>query len=72
MLAIYDHGSETELHCDASSMGYGAVLLQKQKDEQFHPVFFFSKRTTNAESRYHSFELEMLAIINALKRFKIY
>jgi len=37
-----------------------------------HPIFFFSKQTTDYESRYHSFELETLAIIYALRRFKIY
>lgn len=72
VLAIYSPASETELHCDASGMGFGAVLLQRQKDGQFHPVFFFSKRTTDIEARYHSFELEMLAIIYALRRFRIY
>ena len=37
-----------------------------------NPVFYFSKRTTEVESRYHSFELETLAIIYALRRFRIY
>lgn len=72
ILALYDPRRETELHCDASSLGFGAVLLQKQKDLKFHPVFFFSKRTSEVEGRYHSFELEMLAIIYALRRFRVY
>ena len=62
--------NETELHCDGSSSGFGAVLLQD--NGKFHPVFNFSKRTTDAESRYHSFELLTLAIIYALRRFRIY
>lgn len=72
VLAIYSPTDPTELHCDASSLGYGAILMQRKSDKQWHPVFFFSKRTTDAESRFHSFELETLAIINALKRFRIY
>jgi len=36
------------------------------------PIFYFSKRTTETESKLHSFELETLAIIYALKRFRIY
>ena len=72
ILAIYNPNHETELHCDASTHGYGAVLLQKQNDSKFHPVAYFSKTTTAAESRYHSFELETLAIINALERFHVY
>lgn len=71
VLATYDPKDETELHCDASKLGYGAVLLQRKKDGQFHPIFYFSKRTTDVESRYHSFEHETLAIIYALRRFHI-
>ncbi|KRT80433.1 hypothetical protein AMK59_8411 [Oryctes borbonicus] len=72
VLAIYSHGAETELHCDASTHGYGAILLQRQADGKLHPVMYFSKRTTDAETRYHSYELECLAIVNAIKRFDIY
>lgn len=68
----YNPNDETELHCDASSSGFGAILFQRKKDLLFHPVFYFSKRTTDVESRYHSFELETLAIIYALRRFRVY
>lgn len=37
-----------------------------------HPVFYFSRRTTEAESKYHSFEFETLAIVYAFRRFRIY
>lgn len=72
ILAIYNPKAYTELHCDASTHGFGAVLLQRQTDKQMHPIFYFSKRTTEAENKYHSFELETLAIIYALRRFRIY
>jgi len=71
-LSIYDPNAPTELHCDASNQGYGAILLQRQSDNNFHPVFFYSHRTTDVESKYHSYELEMLAIVNTVKRFHIY
>jgi len=64
--------TETELHTDASALGFGAVLLQRKSDKKLHPIFYFSKRTTETESKLHSFELETLAIIYALKRFRIY
>ncbi|XP_036148576.1 uncharacterized protein LOC114254896 [Monomorium pharaonis] len=72
VLAVFNAKDSTELHCDASSIGFGAVLLQKKADRKLHPIFYFSKRTTNTESKYHSFELETLAIIYALRRFRNY
>jgi len=72
ILSIYNPGDETELHCDASSRGFGAVLLQRKSDKKFHPIFYFSRKTTEVESRYHSYELETLAIVYALRRFRIY
>lgn len=59
-------------NCTASSRGYGAVLLQRKSDQKFHPIFYFSKRTTEVESCYHNYELETLAIIHALRRFRVY
>lgn len=44
LLAIYDPRDETELHCDASAIGFGAVLLQRKRDGKFHPVFYYSKK----------------------------
>lgn len=57
---------------NASSYGYGSVLLQRQSTGKLHPVFYFSQRTTQAESRYHSFELECLAVVYSIKRFHVY
>lgn len=72
VLAIYSPTADTELHCDASSTGFGAILLQKQSNNKLKPVFYFSQRTTPNESKYHSFELECLAVVYAIKRFHVY
>lgn len=72
VIALFDPLAETELHCDASALGFGAILLQKGTDKKWHPVFYFSKRSTEAEAKFHSFELETLAIIYALRRFRVY
>lgn len=45
ILATYSPQDETELHCDASSQGFGAVLLQKKKRIiDFTYYFTFRKR----------------------------
>lgn len=72
ILCIYSATRETELHTDASSHGFGAVLLQKQDDGKWHPVSYYSKKSSDAESKLHSFELETLAVIYGIKKFEPY
>lgn len=72
VLEIFSPSRETELHTDASAMGYGACLLQKNGAAEWHPIFYFSSKTTDAESRYSSYELEVLAIVKALKKLRVY
>lgn len=72
VLGIYDPTSETQLHTDASKLGYGAVLLQKQSDHKLHPIAYFSKSVGKHESNYHSYELETLAVVYALGRFRTF
>lgn len=71
VLTIFDPSKPIELHTDASSIGYGAILFQKF-DNQLKVVGYFSQRTTDVESRYHSYELETLAVFKALKHFRQY
>ncbi|XP_076545712.1 uncharacterized protein LOC143305557 [Osmia lignaria lignaria] len=71
LLVIFNPERETELHTDASAIGYGAILFQKV-DGDSRVVAYFSRRTTPEESRYHSYELETLAIVNALRHFRVY
>jgi hypothetical protein len=37
-----------------------------------HPVYYASGKTTSTEQKYISYELEVLAIVKALKKFRIY
>ncbi|GFV40855.1 retrovirus-related Pol polyprotein from transposon 17.6 [Trichonephila clavipes] len=71
-LHLYKYGRKTELHTDACKQGYGAILLQEAEDGKLHPVYYMSKKTNTAEEKYDSYELEVLAIINALKKFRVY
>lgn len=72
VLRLYNPTAKTELHTDASSVGFGAILLQRQEDNNFTPIGYFSKATTEIEKRYHIYELETLAIVRALERFHVY
>ncbi|XP_049307209.1 uncharacterized protein LOC125777120 [Bactrocera dorsalis] len=71
VLTIFDPQHSIELHTDASSIGYGAILLHRI-DKKPHVVEYFSKCTSPAESKYHSYELETLAVVNAIKHFRHY
>lgn len=71
-LTIFDPVLETELHTDASSIGFGAILFQRQVDNELRVIAYFSKRTSNDESKYHSYELETLAVYYAVKHFRVY
>lgn len=71
LLCKFDPDLPTELHTDASSIGYGGVLLQKT-DGNVRVIGYFSKRTTKFEGKYHSYELETLSVINCLKHFRVY
>ncbi|GFW69072.1 transposon Tf2-9 polyprotein [Trichonephila clavipes] len=72
VLYVFQQGYPLELHTDASSLGFGAVLLQKSDDGLFRPIHYFSRKTTVQQKKYSSYELEVLAIIEALKKFISY
>ncbi|CAH2103297.1 unnamed protein product [Euphydryas editha] len=74
VLALYDPTAETELHTDASKVGIGGILLQRPTGSQdsFHSVAYYSRQTTPEERNFHSYELETLAVICALKKFRVY
>ena len=53
--------------------GYGAILLQKNStDGTLHPEHYSNSKSTIAEQKYSNYELEILAIVKALKKFRVY
>lgn len=68
---IFNPELSVELHTDASAEGYGAILIQRANNLP-HVVEYFSRRTTEVESRYHSYELETLAVVRAVEHFRHY
>ncbi|KAI5720252.1 hypothetical protein M8J77_004056 [Diaphorina citri] len=71
VLMIFDPNLPIELHCDACSLGYAGILIQIV-DNKPRVVSYFSKRTTPAESRYHSYEQETLAVVQSIRHFRTY
>ena len=73
VLNLYRVGAETELYTDASKHVYGAILLQRNsEDKALHLVYYASGKTTPTEEKYTSYELEVLAIVKELEKFRIY
>lgn len=73
ILMIFRQNAETQVHTDASKDAYGAILFQRCfEDGQFHPVYYMSKKTSEAESKLHSYELEVIAVVRAVEKFRIY
>lgn len=67
-LARFDPSKPVGLATDASGYGIGACLFQAN-DGIMVPLEFYSKKLTDAETRYDTREKEMLAIRRALEHF---
>lgn len=71
-LALYDHKADTELHTDACKIGVAGILMQRDKNGLLRPVAYFSRQTTLDEQHMTAYELETLAVIASLERFRVY
>jgi hypothetical protein len=71
--ALLDHPSvaaELALYCDASSSHTRAVLQQRRPGQQWRPLGFFLQKLSAAESRYSTFDRELLAVYSSLIHFR--
>lgn len=60
------------IHCDASRFGVGACLMQKDCNDNDRAICFFSKKLNGAQKNYTVTELECLAVILAVEKFRPY
>jgi hypothetical protein len=72
VLALYNQETVTELHTDASMHGVGGFLFQHQQEETLRPICYYSRQTSKAEQHYHSYELQTLAVVKSMRRFRIH
>ena len=69
VLAYPDPNKEYLLETDASKLGLGAVLSQKQSDGRYPLVAFGSRALHGAEVNYNSTKLEFLAMKWSIEHF---
>ncbi|CAN6547334.1 unnamed protein product [Malus baccata var. baccata] len=60
-----------ELMCDASDYALGAVLGQR-KDKRPHVIYYASRTLNDAQLNYSTTEKELLAVVFALDKFRLY
>ena len=48
----------------------GAVLLQRKEDSKKHPIGYYSATLNEAQRNYNIYDLELLAIVMALKNWR--
>ena len=63
---------EIRVKCDASHSGLGASLEQQTKNNDWVPISFALRYLNNWEKKYSTNELELLAVVWAVDRFKHY
>lgn len=72
VLRIFNPSLQTELYTDASAVGLGGILMQREENGPAHPIAYYSRRTTPCETKYHSYDLETLAVVEATQHFRVY
>ncbi|KAE8182222.1 hypothetical protein CF336_g8626, partial [Tilletia laevis] len=56
------------LDVDASSIGFGAALIQTDDNNHEHPIIYISRQTKDTETRYSATGLELQAIVWAISK----
>ncbi|UYV60685.1 hypothetical protein LAZ67_1001894 [Cordylochernes scorpioides] len=68
----FQEGLPCQLYSDASTQGIAGILKQVHPNNQIHPVQYYSRALRPHEQNYNISELECLAIIESVEKFRIY
>lgn len=71
-MAYFNQDTETPVIVDASSLGLGAIMSQKQSDRTHKPVYYASRALSDVERRYSQTVREALAIVWACEKFHVF
>ena len=72
VLQLPDMNRPFVLVTDASGVGTGTMLAQQRDHKQLAPVAFFHNTLTKAEQNYPVTDRELLAVVFAIKKFRVY
>ncbi|KIM67430.1 hypothetical protein SCLCIDRAFT_45053, partial [Scleroderma citrinum Foug A] len=72
VLRLPDLSKPFTIQTDASKLGTGAVLLQQDGKGVSHPCAYLSQALVGAEQNYQVYDLELLAVMRALKAWRPY
>ena len=72
LLVHPDYNREFIVQCDASQCGVGALLAQADGLGNERPIAFMSQKLNKAQRNYSVTELECLAVVLAVKKFRPY
>ena len=68
----FDEKKNTVIYCDTSPVGLSSILLQKDKNDNAHVIFYSPRSLTTTEQKYSQIEREYLSLIYACKRHHIF
>ena len=71
-LAHYNGNKDNVVTTNAVKTGLGIALWQKQSHNELKPITFASRYLNDAEKKYSIDELELLAVVWGLERFKFH
>ncbi|UYV65930.1 K02A2.6-like [Cordylochernes scorpioides] len=72
ILHLYKEGLPCQVYCDASTLGIAGILKQVHPDGNVYPVQYFSRTLRPHKKNYSISELECLAIVESVEKFRIY